>query len=88
MPSKKQSYIGLEVEQYGLKVKEFQDYLKEHPVSHIDDPKTRVQEITLQINMMEKLGPMLQNLNMLRENKADQQKFRGGASANMLMDEE
>jgi hypothetical protein len=89
MAKSKKNYIGLELDRYAEKIKEFQDYLEMNPVGLLQDPKTRITEISMQINMMERLGNMLANLNTLKEGKAEEDKrLRGGVEKNMLWNEE
>lgn len=89
MAKSKKNLVGLELERYSDKIKEFQDYLEKNPVDSLIDPKTRIPEIHMQINMMERLGPMLANLNQMREGKADEDaRLRGGGQKNMLWDDE
>lgn len=88
MAKSKQNYIGLEVERYSKKIYELQNYLENNPVDQIDDPKTRIQEIQLQVGIMKELGIMLGHLNTLKENKAKQEELRGGAKKNALWEDD
>jgi len=62
---KKDNPIALRLREYENKIEEFQEYLKNNKIKNIADYQERHDEIKIQVLLMEKLGPMMQQLKSL-----------------------